>query len=95
MTVVHSPSAHTQPGTAESGSSLDPRVIAAARALYDIDHSGFVPSWIVREEHPERYVWGKEAARIIAVLDALAPATTANSVGTERSEVHHETGDQP
>lgn len=55
--------------------ALDPRVIAAARALYDLDHSGYLPSWLVPEEHPERYVWGKEAARIIAVLDALALLT--------------------
>ena len=31
----------------------------------------------------------------LALCLAVLKATTANSVGTERSEVHHETGDQP
>jgi hypothetical protein len=74
----------------------NPRIAAAAEALHNARREVMVGRIYGQKwEH----LWPEYQLQLLkeaqAVVWAIDKATTANSVDTERSEVHHGTGEQP
>jgi hypothetical protein len=105
MTLVHSPSAHTQPGSAKTVADI--LTAAQVGLLLDVEARGPIHGLLFsahRSAGPSlreldlltgfgQDVHLTKAGR--AAAEKARAAAETGAVGTERSEVHHETGVKP